>query len=308
MLKQLISSNSLYITYIKLAVVAAIWGGTFVAGRSISADIPPLLASSSRFLIASLSLTAFLALFGSGFKRINFSQALTLLGLGCCGIYIYNLCFFYGLQYISASRASLIVASNPAIMAICSFIFYREKISRFKMLGIGLCLIGASVVIMSKNSNSSITAPHHWLGDGLIFGCVLSWVCYSLLSKKIVAEIGSLHTVTYSIYIGTALLLIDAGLNGQINLMVLSTISLQTLSSLIYLGAIGSALAYIWYYDAIQSIGSTQAGTFIALNPLTAVLLGALLLNESISHSSIVGGMCIIFGIIITNQSLKSKN
>ncbi|WP_420888612.1 EamA family transporter [Chromobacterium amazonense] len=71
-----------------------------------------------------------------------------------------------------------------------------------------------------------------------------------------------------------------------------------------YLGALGSALAYIWYYDGIKQIGPTRSGTFIALNPLTAVLLGAALLGESLTPTMAAGGALAIAGIVLCNLAI----
>jgi drug/metabolite transporter (DMT)-like permease len=71
-----------------------------------------------------------------------------------------------------------------------------------------------------------------------------------------------------------------------------------------YLGVLGSALAYIGYYDGIRKIGATRSGVFIALNPLTAVLLGALLLGEQLTLAICLGGGLILMGIFLCNKPL----
>ena len=71
--------------------------------------------------------------------------------------------------------------------------------------------------------------------------------------------------------------------------------------SLLYLGIVGSAVAYIWYYDGIQKIGVARAGVFIALNPLAAVLFGAALLGEQMTLATLLGGALIITGIVVEN-------
>lgn len=81
----------------------------------------------------------------------------------------------------------------------------------------------------------------------------------------------------------------------------------QWLSLPSYLGAIGSALAYIWYYQGIEQIGATRAGVFIALNPLTAVLLGTLLLSEPLSANLAAGGALILLGIFLCNRPSQGK-
>lgn len=294
--------TSVSLTYFKLSLVAIIWGGTFVAGRYLSADTPALLAASLRFILAGITLALFLVLSKKSFIKLNQSQLIKIAGLGFCGIYTYNLCFFYGLQYTEASRASLIVALNPPIMALFTYVFIREKLSSMRAAGIFLCLIGAAVVILNKSSSALIVNKSDWRGDLLIFGCVLSWVAYSVFGKSVVKEIGALYTVTYSIFAGSVMLTATAIATGQFNQASLRAVTLGEFYSLLYLGAIGSALAYILYYKGIEQIGATRAGVFIALNPLTAVLLGALLLDERISTPTCIGGALIIAGIMICNR------
>jgi|GEM_PF-4036691 len=116
-------------TYLTLALVSAIWGGTFVAGRAMSGELPPMFMASVRFILATAALASILAISKAGFVKIGWSQAIRIAGLGFSGIYAYNIFFFYGLDHTSASRASLIVAINPAVMAIFSCVFLKERVS-----------------------------------------------------------------------------------------------------------------------------------------------------------------------------------
>lgn len=289
-------------TYLKLALVAIIWGGTFVAGRYMSSDLSPVLLASLRFILAALVLVVFLALSKRGFVPMSLGQAVQVTLLGLVGIYAYNLFFFSGLSYIDASRASLIVASNPALMAICGYLFFRERISRVQMAGIALCLLGAGVVIFARAPQGLGSDGGHWLGDALIFGCVLSWVVYSVFCRSVVQAIGALHTVCYSVIAGAAMLSATALFMGEMNGVALRSLSVTDGVCLLYLGVLGSAAAYVMYYDAIQRIGATRAGTFIALNPLTAVLAGVLLLDERLSMAMALGGALVILGILLCNR------
>jgi drug/metabolite transporter (DMT)-like permease len=291
--------------YLKLATVTMIWGGTFVAGRFLADTLSPLLAASLRFLLASLALLLFMALARIPLARPTFRQWLQLGVLGFFGIFFYNLFFFYGLHYINASRASLIVALNPAVIGLASWLLFKERLSRVKVVGIATCIAGAGVVIVSRNQQVfDGGAANTWVGDLLIFGCVLGWGVYSLFSKGLSQTLGPLHTVTYSIVLGTLMLWATSAVRGEVSLEVLRGLQMGQLLSLLYLGVLGSALAYIWYYDGIRKIGATRSGVFIALNPLTAVMLGALLLGEQLSLAMCLGGGAILLGIYLCNKPL----
>ncbi|MBU6957269.1 DMT family transporter [Pseudomonas sp. CVAP len=307
-MKSLVQSGSRDLdvpVYLKLATVTMIWGGTFVAGRFLADSLSPLFTASLRFLLASLALLLFMVLARIPLMRPTFRQWLQLGVLGFFGIFFYNLCFFYGLHYINASRASLIVALNPAVIGLASWLLFKERLSRAKIAGIAICIAGAGVVIVSRNQPVfDGGATNSWIGDLLIFGCVLGWGIYSLFSKGLNQALGPLHTVTYSIVLGTLMLCTTSAVRGEVSLEVLGDLQLTQLLSLFYLGVLGSALAYIWYYDGILKIGATRSGVFIALNPLTAVILGALLLDEQLSGAMYLGGGVILLGIYLCNKPL----
>lgn len=156
-----------------LVGVAFIWGGTFIAGRYLAIDTPPLLSAFLRFLIASLVLYFFLP---TKHNKCSLSakNKLLIFLLGFTGIFCYNICFFYGFQFISASRGSLIVAINPAGIGLTSFIFLHERIGLTKWLGILLSLIGVVTIIISKDPAALTMGENTWKGDLLILGCVTS--------------------------------------------------------------------------------------------------------------------------------------
>jgi len=288
--------------YVRLALVAVAWGGTFIAGRSL-ADVAPMFSAFLRFLLASVALSLFLVASGKGFRRVTFRQALVVTLLGFCGIFSYSFFFFTGLQHISASRAALIVALNPAVMTLIAYLFYRERVSTLKIIGIALCFCGVALVVGGGDPHGTVgVRGGGWLGEALIGGCVLSWSAYSVFCKSVVRQLGPLHTVTYSIYAGTLMLLAYTASTGVLDYAAVSRFSHAETLSLLYLGVVGSAVAYIWYYEGIQKIGVARASVFIALNPLSAVLFGAALLGEQITLATLLGGTLIIGGIVLENR------
>ncbi|WP_426205893.1 DMT family transporter [Pseudomonas sp. TWP3-1] len=290
--------------YFNLAMVTMIWGGTWVAGRFLAGSLSPIFAANLRFLLASLALLGFMWLARIPLARPTPVQWLQLTLLGFFGIFFYNLCFFYGLNYINASRASLIVALNPAVIGLASWLLFKERLSRAKVAGIAICIAGAGVVIVSRNPQLLATTADAWIGDLLILGCVLGWGVYSLFSRSLNERLGPLQTVTFSILLGTLMLWVLAAARGELSWSALIALGTTQWLSVIYLGLLGSALAYIGYYDGIRKIGATRAGVFIALNPLTAVIFGALLLGEQLTLSMGLCGTLILAGIYLCNKPL----
>lgn len=290
--------------YLKLTLVVLLWGGTFVAGRQLASDVAPMLAASLRFLLASVTLLGLLPWLQPAGRRPSLRQLAQLALLGFFGVFVYNLCLFEGLRSVSASRASLIVALNPAAIALASAVLFRERLGLRRLQGIVLCLLGAATVILGRDPQA--LQPSAGQGDGLILGCVLSWGVYSLFSRSLIRDLGALATVFWSVLFGTLMLVTMAVTQGQLNLAGVVALGQAQWASLLYLGVLGSALAYYGYYQAIDRIGPTRAGVFIALNPLSAVLLAGVLLGERLGPAMAAGGALVLAGIVLCNWPARA--
>jgi drug/metabolite transporter (DMT)-like permease len=259
----------------------------------------PWLAAFLRFVVASAFLVVFLSTLESGPLKIPRRQILPVIALGLSGIFAYNLFFFSGLKTVPAGRASLIVACNPVFIAIFSALFFRERMTVLKVLGIMLSLAGASVVI-GKGDPAKLLQGSLGIGELYIFGCVMSWVAYSLIGKYTLRDLSPLASVTYACVIG-ALCLAAPGISEALS-RSLGSYSWSAWISIVYLGLFGSALGFLWYYQGIKAIGPSRAGVFINIVPISSVGLAFLFLNETIDLSLVLGAILVIAGVFLTNR------
>jgi drug/metabolite transporter (DMT)-like permease len=290
------------VVYLKLILTGILWGGTFIAGRIVAAEARPFSAAFLRFLVASVILSGFLFRSGNGFPRLKPRQWLPVLLLGMSGVFFYNYFFFSGLETISAGRASLIIATNPVFIAIMAAALFREPLTPLKLTGIFLSVCGAMVVI-TKGHLGAIAHGGIGTGELCIFGCVASWVAYSLIGKVAMRELSPFAAVTYSCLIGMLCLAVPAFHEGLATAM--PTYSVGTWLALVYLGLFGSAIGFIWYYQGIQLIGPSRAGVFINIVPVSAIVLAFLILNEPIDGSLIMGTVLVGIGVYFTNRGKK---
>ncbi|HQN18459.1 MAG TPA: DMT family transporter [Syntrophobacteraceae bacterium] len=285
--------------YVRLVLTAVFWGGTFVAGRIVAREMDPWLAAFLRFVVASAFLVIFLSTLEPGPLKIPRRQVLPVIALGLSGIFAYNLFFFSGLKTVPAGRASLIVACNPVFIAVFSALFFRERMTVLKVLGIMLSLAGASVVI-GKGDPLQLLQGSLGIGELYIFGCVMSWVAYSLIGKYTLRDLSPLASVTYACVIG-ALCLAAPGVSEALN-RSLGSYSWSAWISIVYLGLFGSALGFLWYYQGIKAIGPSRAGVFINIVPISSVGLAFFFLNETIDLSLVLGAILVIVGVFLTNR------
>ena len=284
--------------YLKLMLTAIFWGGTFVAGRSLAQNVGPFSAAFFRFAIASLLLVCLTWKIEGKLPVLKKSQILPVFLLGLTGVFCYNLFFFKGLKLIEASRASIIIASNPVFIALFSAIFFREKLNAVKTAGIMLSVSGAMVAISRGNLGAVLHGSLGW-GEFDIFLCVASWVVFSLLGKAVMFGLSPLASVTYSSITGTVLLCVPAFREGLTDCIYYS---ISDWWDIFYLGFFGTVLGFVWFYEGINQIGPTKAGLFINFVPISAILLAFLILNEPLTTSLLVGTILVTTGVYLTNR------
>jgi drug/metabolite transporter (DMT)-like permease len=292
-------THSISMTYLKLVVTMMLWGGTFVAGRIVVQDMGPFAAAFSRFLVASLALVVLTIVMEGKLPQLPRKLWLRIMLLGLTGILAYNAFFFAGLKTVAAGRAALIIALNPVAIALGSALWFQESLTRAKAMGIALSLIGAAVVISGGNP-VEILAGKVGGGELMILGCVISWMGFTLIGKTVMAALSAYATTTYACITGTALLLLPALGNGLLG--AVPQASGATWLGISYLGILGSALGFSWYYDGVRQIGPARAGVFINLVPVFAILLAAMVLQEQPSPALLSGGVLVITGVSLTNR------
>lgn len=285
--------------YVKLLFTALFWGGTFIAGRIVAQDVNPFSAAFLRFTIASFFLVIATRHIEGSLPRLKRHQVLPVLLLGMSGVFAYNVFFFSGLQIITASRASLIIASNPIFIALFAALFFGERLGTTSVLGILLCVSGA-VIVITRGSPLTILQGDLGTGELLILGCVASWVLYSLIGKAAMRDISPMAAVTYSCLIGTVALFIPACTEGLIR--DITTYSTTDWLGIAYLGLFGTVIGFSWYYQGIKKIGASRAAVFINFVPVSAIILAALILRERLDWSLTAGAVLVIGGAYLTNR------
>jgi len=295
--------------YVKLVLTALFWGGTFIAGRHVSRHLDPFTIAFLRFAMASALLLALTWRQEGRLPRLTRGQFILVALLGATGVFAYNVLFFTGLRLIEAGRASLIVATSPAFIAVASALFLRDGSARLlahplRAAGIPLSVLGA-IVVISRGHLNQIFAGGVGLGELCIVGCVANWVVYSVLGKVVMRRLSPLAAVSYSATLGALALAVPAAIEGLAK--NIGDASWTDWAAIAYLAVFGTVLGFVWFYQGVRQIGAPRAGLFINFVPVSAVLLAAPLLHEPITWSLAAGATLVLSGVFLTNRSPKSK-
>ncbi|MFI3271721.1 MAG: DMT family transporter [Pseudomonadota bacterium] len=286
--------------YVKLILAACFWGGTFVAGRMASMQSGPFSIAFLRFAIASILLLLYVRKRNGSIPILhNGRDIVNAIILALTGIFAYNALFFTALQTVHASRAAVIVANNPIVIAICAAIFLKEPFSWLKGVGIVVSVCGTLIAITHGELNFFASHPFT-MGDLILLGCLASWATYSVYGKTAMKGMSPLSAVTWSCTFGAIMLFPFALYEGMASHLM--EYSLTFWASVVYLAVFGTVLGFTWFYEAVKEIGAARAGAFINFVPLTAILFGWLFLGEPISISLLVGTSLVICGVYVANR------
>jgi drug/metabolite transporter (DMT)-like permease len=291
--------------FARLLAVAFFWGGTWVAARVAVGEISPLATASWRFLLAALVLGAILLKTEGLVSLVAWRRRdwLGVTALGTSGIFLYNICFLYGLKYIEAGRGALVVALTPAVIALADWLIFRAPMTARRFSGVVIAMLGCLLVV-TRGDVHLLTSGAVGLGEVLILGCVVLWAAYTFIGRRVNQHISPLAATFGASLTGWAMLTTAAALDGS--LFQLATLTVAGGLSIAFLGLLGTALSFTWYATAVRDIGPTRAGMFINLVPVFGVLLGALMLHERLSIATYLGGAVVILGVITLNWPNKA--
>lgn len=287
---------------LKLVLTALFWGGTFIAGRVLAQAMPLMTAAAGRFAVAAVLLVVLAVRFEGGLPRLNRSQALTTAALGLTGIFLYNVFFLGALARIPAGRTALFVSLTPIMTALLASAVFGERLGWRAWLGICVALVGAAVVITRGDPAGAVSdiGSSFGLGETMMMLAVASWAAYTLISRKAMESLSPIAATTYATLWGLAFLAMGAA--GEVGSIPWMSLGWQAWAAIIYLGAIGTVLGFIWYYEGIRAVGPSRTAMFTNLVPAFGVMLSAVLLGEDILASMLVGGTIAVVGVTLANR------
>jgi drug/metabolite transporter (DMT)-like permease len=287
--------------YARLVAVPAIWGGTFVAGKHVVAVLSPLMGSLARYVVACVALLVAAFVLERGLPRITRRQAAATFVLGALGIFAYNLFFMGALQRLHASRAALIIALNPVITITISALVLREHLSARRWLGVAIALLGVWIVI-SHGDLVHLASAGIGVGELLMFCAVTSWALYTIIGRRVLAGgLTPIAATNYAALWGTAML--GAVAMPHLGELHASQFDWPMVISLLYLGVLGTAVAFVWYYISIRRCGAAIASIFNNLVPVFGVAISVLILGEPLLPSMLIGGAIAIAGVMMVTRA-----
>lgn len=277
---------------LELLLLAALWGGSFLFMRIAAPVLGPVWLIECRVLLAGLVLLPVLAkvrLLGEMRRHL-----MPLLMVGCLNSAIPFLLLAYASVSLPAGFTSILNGTAPLFGTVVAFVWLHEKLSLSRLLGFVLGFIGVAILVGWKTIE---TIPAILLAIAAALSAALMYAIAAPYIKKNLAGVPSLVVTTGS-QLGAALVIAPA-----LPFTVPQQVpSVNVVVSVLALAILSTAFAYILYFRLIQNVGSTKALTVTYLIPLFAMLWGALVLQEAVTASMILGCGLVLVGTAIAND------
>ncbi len=284
--------------YFLLAIAPLCWAGNIVLARGVVHIIPPVSLAFWRWTIASLLLLPFAwmnakqdwPLFIRHWKMIFF--------LSLVGISGFNTLLYIAVHTTTAINGALIQTTMPAAIILISLIAFKEKVSRLQSLGVGLCVLGACLVVL-RGRFSTFFDLSFVEGDFVMLAAVLLYALYSVFLRRK----PPMHLLSFLLYtFATGALGLLPLYLWELSYRPAFALRFNVVSSILYVATFPSIVAFFCWNWGVEQIGANRAGLFVNLIPVFASLMAVAWLGESIKAFHLIGMLLIFGGMVLFNR------
>ena len=277
-----------------------VWGSTWLVIKVGLDYFPPFLFAGARFAVASLFLLCLFPFLHAKFPRDAPSWGIMTL-LGVLQIALTYGLLFWGEQYTSSGVAAVLSATFPFFVIFGSGLIKAESITRRKLGGIVVAFIGVGLMFWRSLLPGHGSGEMSLLGSLAIVGSAASTGVGTVIVKQYSSRI---HPATNTLVQSTvgAVALFFVGLVTE-RYGMSSDLNSNALAAVLYLGVMGTALAYVGWYWLIRETTATNGSLILLITPVIAVLLGWLILQEDFGSVVAVGTILILSGVYVTLQN-----
>jgi putative membrane protein PagO len=285
-------------------LLCLIWGTTWLVIKIGLDDLPPFLAASLRFVIASSLLFAVARLKRpSGGKRQK-EPHLFYFALSFCWITIPYGLVYWGEQYVASGLSAILFATMPFYVALMGhFLLVKETLTPRRVLGLLVGFLGLLVIFFGTTASPSIGAARG------VIALMLSPLAAAISNVWVKRRVATLHPISMNacmmgygaVFLFVLSLTLERG----------SAVSLsgKAVFSLFYLAILGSALAFALYVQLLKSETALKMSLIVYITPVIALFVGWLFRGETVTPVVALGSALVLLGVyMVTKRRVRSRS
>jgi drug/metabolite transporter (DMT)-like permease len=283
------------------AMLSSGLGGTAVgATRYVIGSSDPLTIGALRFGIGFVFLLPVAVLQGAA----TWPSRRDWLGVGGLGLLFFGLfpiLFNASLAFTTAARGALALSTLPLLTMVVAAALRVEPLTLRKMTGVLIAMLGVAIALLSGLASAP---PGAWHGDLLMVGAALCMALYNVWSRPFILRSGPLPFTTLGMGVGALSLIIVSWMRS--GFASVAAFGAPQWLAIVYLGFFGAAVTFFLWAFALERTTPTRVAISVTVNPITASLVGEVLLGEPIRWNLIVGLATVFAGIWIATTVSRS--
>jgi drug/metabolite transporter (DMT)-like permease len=284
-----------------LPIVAAfagiyiIWGTTYLAIAFAIQTLPPFISGAARFLIAGALMYVWLRVRGSNpLRGVNLVAAawtgVLLSGIG-------NGFVIWSQQGIPSGIAALIVTAVPVVVLVLDWAFFAKRApTRSALAGTGIAIAGVVAIVMHTRSLSGDVQPLHLFA---LLIAIVGWSIGTLVQKRHATRDNVLSFTCAQMLFGGVFQLSMSLVDAEWAAFEWSQVSIASLLALAYLIVFGSLIGLNCYLWLLTRVAASKVTTYALVNPVVALILGAVVLNERVTPLAITAAVLVLGGVAL---------
>lgn len=295
--------------YIYLIITIVIWGAAGPVIKNTLNYFDPVVFLTYRFFLTSLVLIPLILFFHpyalSTLNHLTAKDWLIFIGSSLLGTTVQLLLLFKGFELTSSIDGVLISSTSPILSVLAGWWLLKEHVTRREKIGAVIAFLGSVVIIIKPMLETHKLFSGNSLGNLLILLANFAWVGHSIISKtQLRHNLSPLLITTANFFIGFLSMSVILFFSRSMNYEPITN-NLSAHLGVLYMALLSGALAYFLFQKAQKSIETSEANTFLFLQPVVATPLAYLWLGENVSPTFIVGSVIIGLGVILSNLKFK---
>ena len=274
------------------------FGASVVATRYVVVQTSPVVLACLRYSIAAACMAAVFR--ARAFPPMPARDRLVIMALGVLFYGVFPWSFSASLTHLPSAQVALIVATNPLVTLLLSRLRGIERITSRAMMG-QLIAFSGLVLALPRPTGGVIVAADAWRGYLEIGITVLCAATYNVWSRPMLIRYGALPVTSLGMVTGAAALAplaLAAGFATHVR-----TITPAGWGAVLFLGTLGGAVGFGLWAWALERSTPSRVAVFMALNPISAIALGALLLGEPVTLRLLLGLAAVLAGIQVVSRA-----
>src|SRR5215472_8439900 len=285
---------------ISFALVYVFWGSTYLAMRVAVQHIPTYAVGSVRYLISGSLMLLWCVLSGRSI-RITRHDLARLLAIAVLLLSVANIGVLWAEEYVPSGLTALIVAIVPIwVVVLETWVFRVGKMPARGVLGLALGIAGMLILLWPKIASGTHLGRLELFGAGILIFASLSWALGSILSHRWTLSVDVFTSAAWQMLLGGLVNTTIAVSTGQFARATWAAPATWAIGYLVVSGSLIGFTAYIWL---LEHVPPPKVATYAYVNPIVAVVLGWLLLHETVDAYTLAGTVIIIGSVALVNTA-----